>query len=53
MMREKTKIINILLTTKRRTGNMELKNNSYLCNEFLCKLGFSNYQRGKIKTRGF
>jgi hypothetical protein len=25
--------------------------NSYLCNEFLCKLGFVNCPRDKIKTR--
>jgi hypothetical protein len=25
--------------------------NNYLCNEFLCKLGFSNCPRDKIKTR--
>jgi hypothetical protein len=25
--------------------------NSYLCNEFLCKLGFSNCPRDKIKTQ--
>jgi hypothetical protein len=33
------------------TTNIYEKVNSYLCNEFLCKLGFSNCPRDKIKTR--